>query len=169
MRHAQGTIAVFTFKDGILARAAHDLALRFEEFEVTLDGEAISASFPLRALRVTGPVEDGAVRADLYDADKRREVEHTMHAEVLHSAGQPSARFSGRASASPDGFAVSGQLELAGRSAPLSFSVRRDADLYRAGFEIQPSRWGIAPYKALLGAIKLKDLVRVELALSEVT
>jgi len=29
-------------------------------------------------------------------------------------------------------------------------------------FEIQPSQWGIAQYKALLGAIRLKDVVRIE-------
>ncbi|HET6147074.1 MAG TPA: YceI family protein [Polyangia bacterium] len=168
MRHAQGNVAVFTFKDGILARAAHDLALRFEQFDIALDGETITASFPLSALRVMGPVEDGLVRADLHDAGKRREIEQAMHDDLLHSARHPSARFSGRAIASPDGFQVGGELELCGRSAPLSFSVRREGDLYRARFEMQPSRWGIAPYRALLGAIKLKDTVRVELALSEV-
>ena len=168
MRQAQGTIEVFTFKEGLLARAAHDLALRFEEFAVALDGEAVSAHFPLRALKVMGPVEGGAIRADLYDAGQRREVEQAMHGQVLLSARHPSARFIGRAIASPIGFEVSGRLELVGQSAPLDFSVQREGDLYRARFEIQPSRWGIAPYKALFGAIKLKDLVRVELRLADI-
>ena len=169
MRQARGTIEVFTFKDGLLARAAHDLALRFDEFDVVLDAETVTAHFPLRALKVTGPVEGGALRADLFDPDRRREIEQTMHDRVLLSARHPSARFSGRASPSANGYEVSGQLELAGRSAPLAFSVQREGDRYRARFEIQPSRWGIAPYKALFGAIKLKDLVRVELALGETT
>lgn len=169
MRQARGSIEVFTFKHGLLARAAHDLALRFEEFEVALDGETVTAHFPLRALKVTGPVESGAIRADLYDPGQRRQIEQAMHDQVLLSARHPSARFTGRAIASAQGYEVAGQLELAGRSAPLTFSVRRDGDLHRASFEIQPSRWGIAPYKALFGAIKLKDLLRVELALGETT
>ena len=90
-----------------------------------------------------------------------------MHAEVLHSARYPTARFTGRAIAEGAGFHVDGQLELAGRTTTLSFDVRRDGDVYRARFEIPPSRWGIQPYKALLGAIKLKDSVRIELALTE--
>jgi hypothetical protein len=167
VRHGHGTVAVFTFKDGILARAAHDLVLGFEEVAVALDGEAVTADFPLRALKVVGPVEGGALRADLYDAGQRREVEQTMHDQVLHSDRHPHARFTGRAIARPTGFEVDGQLELAGRSAPLAFAVQREGDRYRARFELQPSRWGIAPYKALFGAIKLKDLVRIELAFSE--
>jgi polyisoprenoid-binding protein YceI len=167
MRTAEGTISVFTFKDGILARAAHDLALRMQRFEVTLDGDRVTAVMPLEGLEVLGPVENGAVRADRYDAAQRAEVEQTMHNEVLHSARNPTARFTGRAIADGTSFHVDGQLELAGRTATLTFDVRRDGDVYRARFEIPPSRWGIAPYKALLGAIKLKDNVRIELALTE--
>jgi len=168
MRTAKGTISVFTFKDGILARAAHDLALRMEHFELALDGDHVTAVMPLEGLRVVGPVEGGVARPERYDANQRAEIERNMRAEVLRIAHDPTARFAGRAIAAGDGFHVDGQLELAGRTATLSFDVRRDGDVYRARFEMPPSRWGIQPYKALLGAIKLKDNVRVELALTEV-
>jgi polyisoprenoid-binding protein YceI len=167
MRTATGTISVFTFKDGILARAAHDLALRMERFQVTLDDDRVTAEMPLEGLEVIGPVESGVVQADRYDAGQRAEVESTMHTDVLRSARYPAARYAGRAIAEGDGFHVDGQLELAGRTATLSFDVRRDGDVYRARFELPPSRWGIQPYKALLGAVKLKDSVRIELALTE--
>jgi hypothetical protein len=62
---------------------------------------------------------------------------------------------------------VAGELQLAGRGQPLAFDVRNDGGTYRAEFELKPSHWGIAQYRALLGAIKLKDAVRVELALTE--
>jgi hypothetical protein len=169
MRSAKGTISVFTFKDGILARAAHNLALRTEQFDIALDGDRVTAVMPLEGLQVIGPVENGVVRAERFDAAQRIEVEQTMRAEILHSARYPTARFTGRAIADESGFHVDGQLELAGRTATLAFGVRRDGDVYRARFEIPPSRWGIAPYKALLGAIKLKDNVRIELALTETT
>ncbi len=167
MRTAKGTISVFTFKDGILARAAHDLALRMERFELALDGDRVTAVMPLEGLEVVGPVEGGVVRPERYDASQRAEIERNMHSEILRSAHYPTARFAGRASAAGDGFHVDGQLELAGRTTTLSFDVRRVGDVYRARFEMPPSRWGIQPYKALLGAIKLKDNVRVELALVE--
>jgi hypothetical protein len=167
MRTAKGTISVFTFKDGILGRAAHDLALRMERFEIALDGDRVTAVMPLEGLEVLGPVEGGVVRAEKYDDAQRAEIERNMHAEVLRSARYPTARFTGRASAEGAGFKVDGQLELAGRTTTLSFDVRRDGDVYRALFEMPPSRWGVQPYKALLGAIRLKDKVRIELALTE--
>jgi polyisoprenoid-binding protein YceI len=169
MRTARGTITVFTFKDGILARAAHDLALRMEPFEVALDGDRVTAVMPLEELAVLGPVEGGVVRAEQYDDARRAEVEQTMHTEVLRTARYPMARFAGRASADGGGFHVDGQLELAGRTTTLAFDVHHDGGTYRARFEIPPSRWGIQPYKALLGAIKVKDSVRIELALIEDT
>ena len=167
MRTAKGTISIFTFKEGILARAAHDLALRLDQFQITLDGDRVSAVMPLEGLQVLGPVEGGVVQADRYDAAQRAEVARTMHTDVLHSGRYPTARYAGRAVAESGGFHVDGQLELAGRTTTLSFDVRRDGDVYRARFEIPPSRWGIPPYKALLGAVKLKDSVRIELALTE--
>ena len=124
MRRAKGQIHVFTFKDGVLARMAHDLRLRLERFEITLDGEAVSGEFDLKGLFVDGPMRDGELQKDEYDADKRAEVEKAMNGEVLHTDQHSTSRFSGKASPQGEGFKVSGQLELAGKSAPLSFDVR---------------------------------------------
>jgi hypothetical protein len=167
MRKAKGTIRVFTFKDGILARAAHDLQVRMEQFDIGLEGDSVLAELQLKSLFVDGPVEGGTVRPEQYDAGKRADVEKAMHGEVLHTDKNPTARFSGKATPKGDGFTVSGDLQLAGKTAPLSFEVRNEGGTYRSEFEIQPSQWGIAQYKALLGAIRLKDVIRIELALND--
>jgi polyisoprenoid-binding protein YceI len=167
MRRAQGSIHVFTFKDGVLARMAHDLQLHLERFEIGLEGESLVGEFDLASLLVDGPVRDGVVQPDEYDAGKKAEVQKAMHEEVLHTAQHPKARFTGRAVPDGGGFKVSGQLELAGKSAPLAFDVAQQGGQYRAAIELVPSRWGIAQYKALLGAIKVQDVVRIELALRD--
>ena len=167
MRKAKGTIYVFTFKDGILARAAHDLRIHLSEFDVGLEGEDIHVELPLNALTVDGPVEAGEVQLDQYDAGKKADVQKAMHEDVLHTAQNPTARFKGKAAPRGDGFAVSGQLELNGKTAPLAFEVRKDGGAYRSSFEMQPSNWGVSQYKALLGAIRVKDVVRIELSLQE--
>jgi hypothetical protein len=161
MRHAKGTMDVFTYKEGLLARAAHDLKLSLADVDVTLDGETVRGEFPLRNLSLVGAVEDGVVRP--YDADKRAEVERAMNDDILQTARNPTAVFTGRAVPSGEGFAVDGALQLAGREAPLAFTVRKEGGQYRAELELQPSRWGIPQYRAMLGAIRLKDLVRIVL------
>lgn len=167
MRRASGTIRVFTFKEGVLSRVAHDLALRFDRFLVTLDGEILRAEFELAALVVEGPVESGVLRAERFDAATRAEIERAMHEHVLETRRHPTARFSGSAVPANSAFDVSGRLELVGRSVPLSFAVRREDGALRAEIELVPSRWGIEPYRALFGAIRLRDRLRVEIVLHE--
>jgi polyisoprenoid-binding protein YceI len=160
---ARGAVHVFTFKEGVLSSVAHDLRLSFGRFEIVLDGEAVEASFDLRELSVDGAVEGGTLRP--YRADERAKVETSVQREVLDTRRFPTATFRGRAIKELDGYAVEGELELKGRKEPLAFRVTDDAGTYRAAFELEPSRWGIAPYKAMLGAIRLKDRVRIELEL----
>jgi polyisoprenoid-binding protein YceI len=167
MRRGQGRLHVFTFKDGMLSAVAHDLRLRLDAFEVTLDGSAVRAELDLRALSVEGPVTSGSGEVAAYDARQRADVEKAMHGEVLHTNRNPRAIFQGTAAPDAAGFRVEGQLELAGKLAPLAFSVVNQEGGFAARFELQPSRWGIAPYKAMLGAIRVKDSVRVELSVSE--
>jgi YceI-like domain len=168
MRRGKGTIHVFTFKEGLLAAAAHDLRLRLETFDVGLEGQEVRATFDLASLHVDGPVQGGVVDLERYDGARRAEIERNMHADVLHTARHPTARFAGQASPGGDGgYRVSGQLDLAGRSAPLSFEVRAEGGWFRASFELPPTRWGIAPYKALMGAIRLQDRIRIEAKLTD--
>lgn len=168
MRRAKGSLYVFTFKEGMFSAVAHDLRICLEPFEVSMDGQAVRADIDLNGLAVEGPVENGVLQADRYDAGKRAEVAKAMHGDVLRTREHSKASYTGTATPSEAGYSVSGELELAGRRAPLAFEVQRDGDTYRASFELQPSTWGIAQYKALLGAIRLKDVIRVELALAEV-
>ena len=167
MRRAKGTLHVFTFKDGVLSAVAHDLRIRLEKFDITLEGSAVRAEFDLKSLFVDGPIENGVLRADQYDAGKRADVEKAMHNDVLRSSKYPTSTFTGTATPQGAGFQVSGELELCGKKAPLSFDVKNEADSYTAAFEFTPSQWGVAQYKALLGAIRLKDVVRIEFTLKD--
>jgi hypothetical protein len=172
MRRATGSIRVFTFKEGLMSAVAHDLRVQLQNFEITLDGTEVKGEFELTSLLVEGRMQNGVLCAEQYDAGKRADVARAMHGQVLHTDRHPTARFVGSATLSGEGgsgrgYHVAGELELAGISQPLSFEVRNDRGTYRGEFELKPSRWGISQYKALFGAIKLEDRLRVELALSE--
>src|SRR3954468_11152213 len=147
MRRANGTIQIFTFKEGLMSAVAHDLRVSLKTFAVTLDGSAVNAEFDLESLVVDGPMQHGVLQADQYDASKKADVAKAMHGEVLHTDKHPKASYSGTATPAGDGFRVEGQLQLAGKTQPLAFAVRNEGGTYRAEFELQPSRWGIAQYK----------------------
>src|SRR5207237_124538 len=131
MRNARGTLHVFTYKDGVLSAMAHDLRLTVEQFVVTLDDDTVRGEFDLRSLALDGPVENVVVRPERCDERMRAEVEQAAQRRILHTEQHPASRFVGRAVPSAQGFKVSGELALAGRTAPVSFDVRDDGGTYR--------------------------------------
>ena len=58
--------------------------------------------------------------------------------------------------------AVDGTLSLLGRSRPLRLAYRIDGRRHRVRGTIRQSDYGIAPFRAFFGALKLADAVRIE-------
>lgn len=154
-------IHVFTFKDGLLARLAHDLRLSARRFEVHRAGAALSGRFWPDALVVDGVIRGGQLDPDGLDAGDRAKIHRNITDEILHTARFPTIEFTGAL----QGAAIAGSLTMAGKTCPVSAPLRREAGRLRAEFTLVPSRWGIPPYKALAGAIKLQDRVVVTLDL----
>ena len=116
------TIHVFTYKDGLLARLAHDLRLTLGRFEIQRDGATLSARFWPASLTVDGAIDrKGQVdRHALSDSD-RRKIGENIATEVLHLDRSPEASFRGRF---VDGEAsVEGGVGAHGGSAPLQVAV----------------------------------------------
>lgn len=151
------TLHVHTFKDGLLARLAHDLRLHVGRFDVALDGGTVRASFDPASARVDGVMHgDRLDAAGLSDKDKRT-VEETIHTMIVRGP----VSFEGEVA----GDRVRGRLTMNGQVRDLDLPVRVAKGELVVDTEIVPSRWGIAPYKALAGAIRLQDRWRVRLTL----
>ena len=62
------------------------------------------------------------------------------------------------------GSACEGELTLAGTTRPLAFDLDvGDDGRLRAVAVVKQSDWGMKPYSALFGALKVADEVRVEI------
>jgi len=149
-------IQVFTFKDGLLARLAHDLRLTLRRFELRRAGDAISGTFWPGSLVVDGSVsKQGQVdTAGLSEGDRRSIAERI--AEVMQVGRHPEVTLTGQVTAGR----FAGTLTMVGRTGVIDAAVTTDG-VVRAEVVLVPSRWGIAPYRALAGAIKLQDRVVV--------
>lgn len=157
-----GTIQVFTYKDGLLARLAHDLRLTLQRFEIQRDGASVQARFWPRSLHVDGAIDrHGALDVGTLSDGDRRKIGENIANDVLHLDRFPEASFTGQIV----GDVVEGELTLVGRSASVRVPVQAAGGRLRGEVTLVPSRWGIAPYKALAGAIKLQDRLRVVLDL----
>ena len=161
------TIHVFTFKAGLLARLAHDLHLTAHKHELTVEAQRIRAYCATDSLRVDGVMgAHGLDPSGLSDKDKRQILE-TVQEEILESRRYPRIEFEGEVQKrSATQLAVRGNLRLKNQIRPIVTDLMHSGDRIQATFELKPSEFGIAPYKALGGAIRLDDRVRVSIAVA---
>ena len=159
-----GTIHVFTFKEGLLSRVAHDLRLTLHRFEIAVDGRHVSGRFWPESLSVDGAIGTrGALDTSTPKPKDRREIHGNITDRILQTQRFPEVRFEGLRSGA--GWALRGDLHMRGHSIPISIDAQVTDGILSGDVELTPSRWGIAPFKALLGAIRLQDRVRIRFKL----
>jgi polyisoprenoid-binding protein YceI len=157
---------VLTFREGLLASFGHDLELAVTRFDVRVNEAArsVDASFDAASLRVVRALRDGVeLPGGLSDAD-RRTIEDAVRRDVLETGKFPEARFlSSRVV--EGGFDVTGRLTVHGKERPLTLALRRAADRYAAQVALHQPDFGIKPYSAFFGAMKVRPDVLVRIAL----
>ena len=159
-------VHLFTYKAGLLSRVAHDLRLHPEHLTVRCEGQQIAVEIEAASLRVDGVMSGGRLDPETLSSRDRAKIVKTIQTEILVARAHPTIRFRGElhGSEGPSPRAQ-GELTLKGISRPLTIHARRVGARLHARVELQPSHFGIAPYKALAGAIRLQDRVEVELNL----
>ena len=151
---------VFTFKEGLLSAVAHDLEIEVTRFtiDVTEDGSAVKGVFDATSLRVIDAMANGRRNPGaLSDKDKRK-IEGNIVSEVLSAKKHPEVRFE---STEVTDTLVRGRLAIGGRSRDVRLT--REGDTARVTLH-QPD-FGIKPYSAMLGTLKIKPEVEVRVTL----
>jgi polyisoprenoid-binding protein YceI len=157
---------VLTFKEGLLSAVAHDLELAVEHVHVEWSSEAVRATFDLRSVRVLHAMVAGRPAPDVLSPHDREKIARTIANDVLKTERYPEARFQSSAvNARDDGYVVRGLLTLVGRSEEISADVRRVGSRYATELVLDQCRFGITPYSAMLGTLKLKPEVIVRLSI----
>ena len=157
----EGRVEILTFKQGFLSAMAHDLRLYCARHEVKIDGRKVSARFWPDSLIVEGAMRGAAIDPGALSADQKAEILSNIREKILRTRQHSEVTFVGAAEEEGGGHRVTGKLGLVGREAPLGFFVRRADGRLLGEVELQPTRWGIEPFRALLGAIRLEDRVVV--------
>ena len=156
----EATIHVYTYKEGLFSKLAHDLRFTVGRFEITARGTELTARFDVSSLRVDGSIRDGRLdRGELSESDRQKIRDNML--DVLRARDHGEVRFVGRTSSREPPFAVEGDLTLSGVTRPLSFLLLMRGDRLLADVELTPSLFGIRPFRALAGALRVQDRVRV--------
>jgi polyisoprenoid-binding protein YceI len=175
-----GTIEVFTYREGALSALGHDLRLRATGFDIEILGDSVKARVDTSSLRVVTAMRGGApVQGALSDRDKA-DIERNCAREVLEAHQHPEATFVSfelkqteeRALPATGGgrrpehtiaaqWMVRGKLTIHGVSHEGTFEVRREGAKAVARIDVDLRSFGMKPYSAMLGALRVKPVVLV--------
>jgi hypothetical protein len=154
-----GILSVRTARKGAVAKAGHDLLLHVTEWTATLDTDAPSLRLDADATSLR--VREGTGGIKPLDDDDLESIETTIDDEVLL---RRDIRFrSSSIEARGDVLAVTGDLDLVGTTHPISFEVSTAGGRITGTAVVRQTDWGIKPYTALFGALKVADEVQVEI------
>lgn len=156
-----GELLVHTRREGAAAKAGHDLEIVVGEWSATLDlGESPSITLSADSSSLRVREGRGGIQA-LDDADKAN-VNKTIHDEVLK--GTAIEFRSTGIERIGERIQVRGELELMGQTRSLTFDLELDAGgRLAARATVKQTGWGIKPYSALFGALKVADEVEITL------
>jgi polyisoprenoid-binding protein YceI len=161
-------LKVWTGTDGKAARAGHDLEIEVRDWSATVDlspagDAALALSANSRSLRVLAGV--GGMQP--LNEEAMTKIAETIDSEVLQG-GEIHFRSTGVERADEDGrecdLAVAGELNLLGATRPVTFTLAvQDDGSITAEAVIRQTDFGLKPYAALFGALRVKDEVRVSI------
>ena len=162
---------VFTFKEGLLSAVAHDLKIRVGKFVIEVDEatRAIDARFDACSLRVACAMNRGSDAPDALTAANKREIEDNIVRDVLDARRFPEIRFvSSAVTVQKAAYAVKGTLTIKEQPRRITVKVRRDDNRYVGESIVHQPDFGIEPYSALFGALKVKPDVTVRVTVPAV-
>ncbi|MBX7097545.1 MAG: YceI family protein [Myxococcaceae bacterium] len=155
-------VLVFTFKEGALAAMAHDLKLRFRRGTITVDGAQVRATVEAASLAVVCPRKAGQDAPGVLPELLYGEIEKNAAKDVLEVSRFPEVRFE---STAVDAGTVRGRLTLHGVTREIAAARTDDATSSLARFELDQRDFGITPYKAMLGTLKVKPKLEITVRL----
>jgi polyisoprenoid-binding protein YceI len=160
---SDGTVQVKTGRQGMASKVGHDLTLEASNWKATLtvDGDPsrseVSATIEPRSLAVTAAT--GGAKP-VSDKDKKDIVKN-----ITGLLGNASITFTSTSVEVKDSSVkAAGELSIAGQSRPVTLDLATTPDgRLKGSMTVVQSQFGIKPFSAMMGALKVKDEVEVNL------
>lgn len=155
---AQVELQVFTFKEGLLSAVAHDLQIRASRVTVRIDGEAISVEVDPTGLEVVCAMKAGRPDHGTLSAANKAEIQQNLRRDVLDVRRFPVISF---VSTRLEPGALTGRLSLHGQTRDVRLTLSDAGGRRTAELSLDQRDYGITPFKAMMGALKVQPVLRV--------
>lgn len=161
-----GRLLIKTGRSGLGRKVGHDLTIEVTRWsgEATVDPDDPSASSVIAEIEVDSfEVREGVGGVKPLTSSDRAEIVKNIRDKVLHVGEHPTITFrSTSVEGTPESFTVEGDLTIRGVTEPVTVRGRVSGDRLTGSATVVQSRWGIKPYSAMLGQLKVADPVEIE-------
>jgi len=156
------TLRVKTGRHGAAAKAGHDLVIEVKSWEATLNvaDDPAATTVELSADATSLYVLAGFGGLQALGEDDKADIRKTIGKDVLTK--KEIAFSSSSVAADGDDLSVTGDLSMGGTNSAVTFTLTGDGTSIAGTARVKQSQWGIAPYSALFGTLKVNDDVEVE-------
>jgi len=159
-----GSLQVKTYRGGMAQKAGHDLVIDVTSWNatITVEGDSqctVELNADPRSLEVREGTGGAKPLSDKDKADIRKNIDQKVLKGEAITFRCADVSLNGAGTAP-----VSGEVAMAGTTRPVSFEVEVGSDGQLKGIvPLTQSEWGIKPFTAMMGALKVKDDVEVVL------
>jgi polyisoprenoid-binding protein YceI len=160
------SLQVRTYREGVAAKAGHDLIIEVTRWDATvaIAGESAGSTIELNADPHSLEIREGLRGVKPLTDKDRVEIRKNIDEKILRS--HPiEFRSTGVRRADGGRLTVDGDLTMAGSTRPVTAELSVDDGGGVSGtIPLTQSAWGIKPYRGLMGALKVRDEIEIVIA-----
>jgi polyisoprenoid-binding protein YceI len=159
---ANGTVEVHTYREGVAQKVGHDLIIDVAQWEATVetDGDGVPTAVHFTAGSRSLQIREGHRGVKPLSDKDRQEIRKNIEEKIL--LGGPIEFRSSSIDKSGASLAIRGELTVAGATRPETFDVAAAGDGgITATLTVTQTDYGVKPFRALMGALKVRDAVDV--------
>ncbi len=158
-----GKMVVKVFREGMAKKAGHDLIIDVNSWKATATIAENPAESTFTATADVGSftVREGVGGVKPLSEGDKNDIKKNTTQKILTS---PEISFTST-SVQPNGDAatITGDMRIMGKTAPATIKLSQEGGKAKGNFSVVQSNWGIKPFQAMMGALKVRDQVDIEL------
>ncbi len=164
-----GQLLLRVYREGVASKMGHDLVIEVKDWSAKVDvnpEDLSQSSIEATAQVPSFSVIEGTGGAKPLSQGDKADIKKNITEKVLTGSPSISFRSTGTPSVNGSRATVPGELTINGTARPITLDVMLDGGKAKTKFKVAQTEFGIKPFKAFMGALKVRDDVEVELEVS---
>jgi polyisoprenoid-binding protein YceI len=158
-----GQMVVKIYREGMAKKAGHDLIIDVKNWKATANiaENPAESSFSGTADAGSFTVREGVGGVKPLSEGDKADIKKNITQKILTT---PEISFtSTEVQPSGDAATITGDMKIMGKAAPATVKLSQQGGKVKGNMTIAQTKWGIKPFQAMMGALKVKDQVEIEL------